>query len=108
MKNLFKVILIIVLLTVVGCSNAMNEKDEEPTEIKTVTSYFTGTVKEINGNSALVSATLGGGKGDVVVDLSVNKDESFQVADQIKVGYDGTIMESNPAQINTLSVEWID
>lgn len=42
------------------------------------------------------------------VNLSVNSDETFQIGDRIKVGYDGTIMESNPAQINTLSVELID
>jgi len=40
--------------------------------------------------------------------LSVNNDEAFQVGDEIKVGYDGTIMESYPTQIYTLSVELVD
>jgi len=39
--------------------------------------------------------------------LSVNNDEAFQVGNEIKVGYDGT-MESYPAQIHTLSVELVD
>ncbi|GAA0603335.1 hypothetical protein GCM10009001_20370 [Virgibacillus siamensis] len=42
------------------------------------------------------------------VDLSVNNDKTFQVGDKIKVGFDGKILESNPAQINTLSVELIE
>ena len=41
-------------------------------------------------------------------DLSVNEAETFRVGDKIKVGFDGTIKESNPAQINTLSVELVD
>lgn len=107
-KRTFKIVLLIVLLIISGCSNSVNQNDEEITETETVNSYFTGTIKEINGNTALVYAELGGGKGNVFVSLSVNSDETFQVGDEIKVGYDGTIMESNPAQINTLSVELVD
>ncbi|MFJ8236022.1 hypothetical protein ACIQ34_09785 [Ureibacillus sp. NPDC094379] len=33
---------------------------------------------------------------------------SFKIGDRIKVGYDGTIMESSPVQIITLSVELVD
>ncbi|MEH7250151.1 DUF3221 domain-containing protein [Neobacillus niacini] len=51
---------------------------------------------------------LGNPEGDLFVDLSVNNDETFQVGDKIKVGFDGIIKESNPAQINTLSVELVD
>lgn len=107
-EKAFKAFLIIVLLIISGCSNSVNQNDEETTETETVISYFTGTIKEINGNTALVYAELGGGKGNVFVNLSVNSDETFQVGDEVKVGYDGTIMDSNPAQINTLSVELVD
>lgn len=79
-------------------------------ELETVKSEFTGIIKEINGETALVTAKVfeNQSKGDLFVDLSVNKNESFQVGDQIKVTFDGTVLESNPAQINTLFVERIE
>ncbi|HZH58409.1 MAG TPA: DUF3221 domain-containing protein [Metabacillus sp.] len=109
MKRIFKALAIIVLLTIVGCSNS-TDRSEEKNEIKTESSSFIGPIKEINGNSALVSAKVfeGNPEGDLFVDLSVNNDETFQVGDKVKVGFDGTIKESNPAQINTLSVELVD
>lgn len=103
-KRTFKAFAIIVLLIISGCSNSVNENDEEPTEIETVSSYFTGTIKEIYDGTALVDGT----RGKVLVTLSVNNDETFQVGDKVKIGYNGTIMESNPAQIKTLSVELVD
>lgn len=108
MKKIFKPLAIIVILMIAGCSNSVNQNDEEPSEIETLSSYFNGTIKEISDNTALVYTELGGSKGDVFVNLSVNSDETFQIGDEIRVGYDGTIMESNPAQINTLSVELVD
>ncbi|MBU5467213.1 YobA family protein [Virgibacillus sp. MSJ-26] len=66
--------------------------------------YFTGTIKEIYESTALVDGTM----GEVLVALSVNNDETFHVGDRIKVGYNGAIMESDPAQIKTLSVELVD
>lgn len=110
MTRIFKELAIIVLLTIVGCSNSTDRSEEKNNEIKTESSSFVGTIKEINGNSALVSAKVfeGNPEGDVFVDLSVNNDETFQVGDKVKVGFDGTIKESNPAQINTLSVELVD
>lgn len=80
----------------------MNGNDKEPTE--TASFYFTGTIKEIYGDTALVDST----EGKVLVTLSVNHNEKFHVGDKIRVGYTGTIMESNPAQIKTLSVKLVD
>lgn len=111
MTKLLKLLAITVLLTVAGCSNSADGSDEEQNvEIRTESVYFVGTIKEIIDNKALVSATIidGNPEGNVFVNLSVNSDETFQVGDKVKVGYDGTIMESNPAQINTLSVKLID
>jgi hypothetical protein len=110
MTRIFKALAMIVLLTIVGCSNSTDRSEEKNNEIKTESSSFIGTIKEIYGNSALVSAKVfeGNPEGDVFVDLSVNNDETFQVGDKVKVGFDGTIKESNPAQINTLSVEMVD
>lgn len=106
--RVFKALAIIGLLVIVGCANSTDESEEKFNEPTTANSSFTGTIKEIKSNTAIVSAKLGGGEGDVFVNLSVNSDETFQVGDRVKVGYDGTIMESNPAQINTLFVELID
>lgn len=108
MPRLFRALAIIVLLTIVGCSNSINKSVEKPTETKTAISYFTGTIKEIHGDRALVHAKSGDGEGDIFVDLSVNSDQTFQVGDEIKVGFDGTVKESNPAQINTRTVDLVD
>lgn len=100
-----KVLTIIVLLTIAGCgSNSINGNDEEPTEMETASFFFTGTIKEIYDDTALVDGT----RGEVLVTLSVNNDETFDVGDKVRVGYNGTIMESNPAQIKTLSVDLVD
>jgi hypothetical protein len=109
MTRIFKAITIIVLFTIVGCSNSINNSGEKNV-IKTESSSFIGTIKKISGNNALVSAKIykGNPEGDVFVDLSVNNDETFNVGDKIKVGFDGIVKESNPAQINTLSVELVD
>lgn len=106
--RVFKAIAIIVLLVIVGCANSTDESEEKFNEPKTANSSFTGTIKEIKSNTAIVNAKLGGGEGDVFVNLSVNSDETYHVGDRVKVGYDGIIMESSPAQINTLFVELID
>lgn len=110
MTRIFKAITIIVLFTIVGCSNSINNSEKKNIVIKTESSSFIGTIKKINGNNALVSAKIfkGNPEGDVFVDLSVNNDETFNVGDKIKVGFDGIVKESNPAQINTLSVELVD
>ncbi|MFC7782917.1 DUF3221 domain-containing protein [Rossellomorea sp. GCM10028870] len=110
MTRIFIALATIVLLTIVGCSNLTDRSKEKNNEIKTESSSFIGTIKEINGNTALVSAKVfkGNPEGNVFVDLSVNNDETFQFGDKVKVEFDGTIKESNPAQINTLSVELVD
>src|SRR5699024_2553737 len=104
MQRTIKALAIIVLLTIAGCSNSINGNDEETTATKTASFYFTGTIKEIYEDTALVDGT----RGKVLVALSVNNDETFHVGDKVRVGYNGTIMESNPAQIKTLSVELVD
>lgn len=108
MTRIFKAFAIIVLLPIIGCSNSIASSEEN--EIKTESSSFTGTIKEINDNRALVSAKVyeGNPESDVFIDLSVNNAETFQVGDKVKVEFEGIIKESNPAQINTLSVVLVD
>lgn len=107
MRKVLITVIVLLFLIVTGCSNSQdNNNDSNNTD----NPVFTGTIKEINGNMAIVSAVLveGNPEGDVYVDLSVNKDESFQVGDKIKVEFDGIIRESHPAQINTISVELVE
>jgi hypothetical protein len=108
--RIFNALAIIVLLTIVGCSNSIGSSEEKNNEVKTEYSSFIGTIKDINGKTAIVSAIVfeGNPEGDVFVDLTVNNDETFEVGDKIKVGFDGIIKESNPALINTFSVELVD
>ncbi|NCU18692.1 DUF3221 domain-containing protein [Pallidibacillus pasinlerensis] len=109
MKKLFSMFVILLLFTLIGCGNS-NDGKNDTSSVDKDNLTFIGTIKEINGDTAIVSAVLveGNPEGDVFVDLSVNKDETFQVGDKIKVEFDGVIRESNPAQINTLSVELIE
>jgi hypothetical protein len=110
MARISKVLAIIVLLTLIGCSNSIDNSEESNNESESESYSFTGIIKEINGSSAIVSAKVveDNPEIDVFVNLSVNKDERFQVGDEIIVGFDGIIKESDPAQINTLSVEVIN
>ena len=68
--------------------------------------YFTGTIDKINSPSKAIVISDDGGR--FFVNLSVNEDVTFQVGDRVKVGFDGDIKESYPAQINTKSVELIE
>ncbi|MBH9964892.1 DUF3221 domain-containing protein [Bacillus sp. V3] len=70
-----------------------------------VSASFKGKIEEIFENRAIVQVENGNITGQVFIDLSVNKTVNFQVGDKIKVGYDGQIRESDPAQVNTLSVK---
>lgn len=105
MGKRLKMLIIIIMLVLFGCSNPIDSSEPNTIDSDTPYYHFTGTIKEITGNTAIVYGKLGGSKGNVFVDLSVNRNEIFRVGDEVKVGYDGIILESNPAQINTLSVE---
>lgn len=110
MAKILKSFVFIALITLIGCSNGVNNNEVENDEVtnndnRTISHYFTGTIGDINDNQAIVSQT---GGGNVLVDLSVNSDVTFQVGDKVKVGYNGTMMESDPAIINTHYVELID
>src|SRR5699024_11292907 len=100
MQRTFTTFVIIVLFTIAGCSNSMNGNDEEPTEMETASFYFTGTIKEIYDDTALVDGT----RGEVLVTLAVNNDETIHVGDKVKDGTEGTILVYNTTQVKTLSV----
>ncbi|WP_226530648.1 hypothetical protein [Metabacillus niabensis] len=87
---LFTVILIIGLLS--ACTSFEGDLTGV---IETENSNIIGTIKEINGQRAIVYAKIfeSNPKGDVFVDLSVNNTETFMVGDKIKVEFDGTVLE---------------
>ena len=88
----------------VAC-NTEDVKYEDDSELPLA--YFTGTIEEIlTPSKAIVISDDDGGHS--FVNLSVNKDATFQVGDRVKVGFDGEIMESHPARIKTKSVELIE
>ncbi|WP_175638445.1 DUF3221 domain-containing protein [Metabacillus schmidteae] len=109
MKRKYPILFSIVLIGLLSACS-FSEDDNQGVVIETENSNFIGTIKEINGHRALVYAKIfeGNPEGDVFVDLSVNNTKTFKVGDKIKVEFDGTVLESYPAQINTLSVELIE
>lgn len=71
---------------------------------------FSGTITEINGDNAIVKPfdgeTILSSADKISINLS-SSNEIFAVGDEITVEYDGTIMESYPAQVNVLGIEKI-
>ena len=111
-KRGFVFLTAIITIGLVAC-NADNHTSHEDSSISTdpTTVIFDGTIEEINGDSALVATDDGEilRSGDkVTVDLSSAPDEIFEIGDNIRVEYDGTIRESYPLQVNTLSIQKLD
>ncbi|MFJ8258570.1 DUF3221 domain-containing protein [Peribacillus asahii] len=94
----------------VACTSVNNEPDKETKDNK-VKASFSGKIAEINGQNAIVEINEGEilkSGNRVFVNLSVNKNTTFQVGDKISVEYDGEIRESNPLRINVTNVELIN
>ena len=100
----YKLLFILFLSSLLIACNSGDVKKADDSEVK---ASFRGTILEINNHTAIVSSEYSE-YSRIRVDLSVNSAVTFQVGDEIEVGYDGRIMESNPAQINTLSVELVE
>ena len=111
-KRGFVILTAIITMGLVAC-NADNYTSHEDSSISTdpTTVTFDGTIEEINGDSVLVAIDTGEilRSGDkVTVDLSSAPDEIFEIGDKIRVEYDGTIRESYPLQVDTLSIQKLD
>ncbi|MFJ8262956.1 hypothetical protein ACIQ4I_13530 [Rummeliibacillus sp. NPDC094406] len=77
-----------------------------------VKATFTGVIEEIDGQTAIVYVTEEEDENNVVtgiiaVNLAKNPDETFHVGDKVKVGYDGTMRDTAPIGITTLTVELV-
>ena len=101
-------LLFIVFISISSLLFACNTEDGKNTDDSDVYVTFRGTIVEINGDRAIVYSEEDGRSSRTFVDLSVNSTVTFQVGDEVEVGYDGIIKESDPAQIKTLSVELVE
>ncbi|MGF9976821.1 hypothetical protein ABE042_10340 [Viridibacillus arvi] len=76
-----------------------------------VKATFTGVIEEINEQGAVVYVTDDEDNaisGIIAVNLAKNPDQTFQVGDKVKVGYDGTMRDTAPIGITTLTVELVE
>ncbi|MFE6169399.1 hypothetical protein ABE042_04380 [Viridibacillus arvi] len=76
-----------------------------------VKATFTGVIEEINEQGAVVYVTDdedNAVSGIIAVNLAKNPDQTFQVGDKVKVGYDGTMRDTAPIGITTLTVELVE
>ena len=117
-------LLIIILLTSLLFACTSEEVKDDKSEVRTtsigtieeikddkseVRATFIGTIEEIKDYYAKVLVIESEGfSGLISVDLSVSPDETFQVGDKVKVGYNGNVMESQPVQIVTLTLEKVE
>jgi hypothetical protein len=88
----------------------IEETKEDKSEVRAT---FIGTIEEINDYYAQVlvieSERINQMSGLINVDFSVNPDETFQVGDKVKVGYDANkVREIDPVQIVTLTLEKVE
>lgn len=93
---------LLAMILLAGC-NLSKENQSDAT--------FTGTIEEVTADNAIVAVEEGEilTSGDtVMVSLENVEDETFEVGDNVRVGYDGPIMESDPLQINTIFIEKIE
>jgi len=104
LKNKIVLLCSILLSSILFACNATEVKNNE------VQATFVGIIEEVHGESATVFVTETEDKisGLVTINLTVNDDDTFQVGDKVKVGYDGTTMEISPITIKTLTLEKVE
>lgn len=76
-----------------------------------VKATFIGVIEEINGYRAVVYVNKTEDSpisGIIYVNLAKNPDETFQVGDKVKVGYNGAVQDTAPLAITTLTVELVE
>lgn len=116
MKNILFSLILLLLVAVAGCANASDQAENITQEQNF---EFTGTIVEFREYKALVETDHDAFSGNsytedepqkmnIIVDLSVNREDSYQLGDKIKMIGGEEILESDPPQIETISVELID
>ncbi|GAB0168057.1 DUF4131 domain-containing protein [Lysinibacillus sp. CTST325] len=101
MKKAFSLLFIVLLC----CSLLFMCKSE-------VKATFIGVIEEIvNDRKAVVYVTESENdavRGIIYVNLAKNPDIQFKVGDKVKVGYDGTVQDTAPMWVTTLTVELVE
>jgi len=101
MKKTISLSIIVLLFSFLAACQSVEKENK-------TSATFTGTIEEINGQSALVSIEEGeilNSGNSVNIDLSVNSKETFHVGDRVKVSYDGEVRESLPLSVNVIDIE---
>lgn len=112
-KIIIMICLMLAAVSIIACTknNAPDRGDGSDAldmPIETVT--FSGTIIELNENSAIVEPFEGETIRSSADKISVNLEGygEFAVGDEVVVEYDGTVMESYPAQVNVLGVKKVE
>lgn len=108
-KIIIMICLVLAAVSITACTknNAPDRGDGNDTldmPIETVT--FSGTIIELNESSAIVEPFEGESIRGSADKISINLEGygEFTVGDEVVVEYDGTVMESYPAQVNVLGI----
>lgn len=84
-----------------ACGSENMEKDVKAT--------FVGTIEEIHSSGTAYVSVIEENdnklSGTVEINIPANAEETFQVGDKVRVGYDGTTMEVAPVRISTITLE---
>lgn len=116
MKPLKYFLLISLIVVLVACGTDNDSNNSVETDGSSSVATFTAEIIEIYedlgsdtfaANVKVIDKENSGLTADtqLAVNLNVNADETFEIGDHIRVGFDGVIMESDPPQIRTESVE---
>ena len=105
MKKKYNLLFILFISSLLLACNTEDVKSVDEGEIYVT---FRGTIAEMITDDRAIVWEEGRDTHRILVDLSVNSAVTFQVGDEIEVGFDGVIKESEPAQITTLSVELVE
>ncbi|WP_153723645.1 hypothetical protein [Sporosarcina cascadiensis] len=84
-----------------ACGSENMEKDVKAT--------FVGIIEEIHSSGtayvSVIEVNDNKISGTVDINILANAEETFQVGDKVRVGYDGTTMEVAPVRISTITLE---
>lgn len=98
MKKLL-VFAILLLAVLAACNNEEDNDSSNDNNIET----FEGTIQSIEGDRALLDAAINDNtQMDVYITLP---SDDFAVGDVVIVEYNGMILESDPAQVQAISIE---
>lgn len=106
LKKKYNLLFILFISSLLFACNTEDVKSVDEREGVYVT--FRGRIAEMITDDRAIVWEEGRDTDRILIDLSVNNAVTFQVGDEVEVGFDGVIKESDPAKITTLSVELVE